>query len=352
MPSLRTVLRTLLLFVVASIAIQSYLRLSYTKISNVYIQRPVQGFQGMVDGTADKPFVARALVPFVVRHLAGMIAPEGEAALVSPLQRLKVPLPEPIPPGRPGHVDLRSYAVWLTLAVGSMVLLADGVRATLNRYYEGPTILFDAMAAASVIAWPSLIWYANYIYDAFTPTVVVWTLLCAIRRRWLAYYGLLILAALHKETMVVIPLAVGYLYWREWPRRRLFAEIGLQVAGVAAIRLYLSAVVFAANGGPRFNAFWYDNHNVTVSVWLSFLPTAVIITALVVGLVLADWADKPRGLKAMALVVVPLLILAVPFGYVDEIRQYSEGYPGLICLAFPSLVNALNPGVVTRRPGT
>ncbi len=326
---------------------QSYLSLSYSE-TLPRVQKPLHHFQGMVDGDARKPFVARILVPFVVRTAGDLIPQKLAEAFVSPLRGLGFHFPGSRKPAMRRHLDVRYYGVWMYLAIGSLILLGEGIYRVLRHYYNGPRILFEVTAAVSLVLWPLLISYASYMTDAFTPTIVVWTLFMAIRRRWLAYYLLLLMAAFHKETMVTIPLALGYLYYHERPWRKLLPLVALQIAGVLAIRIYLSFVVFSANEGS-FVQFHLFDHNLSVDLLRNFLPTATLILTLILGLVLKDFREKPRGCKALASTVLPLLPAAILLGYFDEIRQYAEAYPGLVCLAFPTVVSALKGDLIQVR---
>ena len=54
------------LLVAASLSIQGYILLTYSQNYRSRTQRPLAHFQGMTKGTDAKPFVARALIPFIV----------------------------------------------------------------------------------------------------------------------------------------------------------------------------------------------------------------------------------------------------------------------------------------------
>jgi hypothetical protein len=343
-----TLRRVVLLLIASALAMQSYLLLTYSQDFRSKRQRPIAHFQGMINGDDSKPFVARVVVPFVVRTAGNLVPQERAEDFVTPLRRLGFHFPQKLSPPRKGHIDLRYYGVWMYLAIASLTLLGEGIYRVLRHYYDGPPILFEATAVASLILWPALIAYSSFMIDAFTPMIVVWTMLMAIKRRWPAYYLLLLLAAFHKETMVAIPMAVCYLYYYQRPWRRFLPVVALQIAGVLAIRIYLSFVVFGANEGT-FVQFHLFDHNLSLDVLRTFLPTLVLILALVLGLVLKDFSHKPRGCKALAITVLPLLVFGALFGYLDEIRQYAEAYPGLVCLAFPTLVGALKSDLIHLR---
>lgn len=343
-----TVRRVSLLLLAAGFALQSYLLLSHSQAYRPRATGPLRHFQDMVDGDGPRPFVTRALVPYAIRVTGDLVDPERIGIFVAPLRAMGFTFPRDTQPGLRGHIDPRDFAVWMYLAILSLFLLGEGIHRVLRYYYRGPPWLFEVAAAVSLLLWPVLISYASYLIDVFTPTLVMWTLYMAIRRRWLAYHALLILAAVHKETMIVIPLAVLYLDFNNRPWRRFLPIIGLQMAGVLAIRAYLSLSVFAENPGGLTQFHFFD-HTLSANVWRMFAPEGVLIAVLLLGVVLRDLSSKPRGCKALAIVVWPLVLLGSFLGYFDEIRQYSEAYPGLVCLAFPTLASAFRRDIVQRR---
>lgn len=341
----RTAWRIVLLLVAATLALQSYLLLTYSQDYRSQAQRPLHRFDGMVSGSAPKPFVARVLVPFVVRSVGGAIPAERSEALVGALRNLGFHVPLSVTSTKYRRIDPRQYALWIGLAVASLVLLGEGIHRFLRLHYTGSPWVFETAAAASLLLWPMLIAYGSFMIDAFTPTIVVWTVYMAVRGRWVAYGALLLLAAFHKETMVVIPLAVGYLYHPSIPIRRSLILTGSSVAAMVAIRAYLSLVAFGANDGD-FVQFHLFGHNASLNMWRGFVPQLVLILVLIAALVVRDLAEKPRACKALAITVLPLLAMGIFSGYFDEIRQYAEGYPGVVCLAFPTLANAFGRELV------
>lgn len=340
----RTIRRAVLLTAASVFALQSYLLITQRRTHQLPHDGPIRHFQGVVDRTGPRPFVTRALMPSLIRVLGNRLPEKRLRALLAPLEAVGFRLRHP---ARQGRVDLADWAIWVWLALFSLVLLGEGIHRVLVHYYRGPPLLFDLTAAGAILLWPILVAYSSYLIDVFTPTLVVWTLYLAIRRRWTAYHLLLLVAAFHKETMVLIPMALAYLYFRQPPWPRFLGTVAIQVIVVLGIRVYL-AWLFRENPGGAIEFHLLD-HNLSLNVWRMFAPRLILLVALLGGLVLKDLGQKPRGIKALAIVALPLLALAVPFGYIDEIRQYAEAYPGLVCLAFPTLIASILPGRVVRR---
>ncbi len=112
----------------------------------------------------------------------------------------------------------------------------------------------------------------------------------------------------------------------------------------------LSQLVFRHSPGQAFEFHLLD-HNLDYTLPYLFLPKLTLIAAVVVGLCLRDWGAKPRPAKALALLGLPLIALGTVAGYVDEIRQYSECYPGLVALAFPTVMASLGHDVLRKNHG-
>jgi hypothetical protein len=299
-------------------------------------------FEGMIEGTAYKPHVTRALIPLAVRAISHVLPTTAPDALKRPLRMVglaPVFFPDTHPEIRPVH-----YFVWVYLVIASLMLLGEGTRQFLATIYTGDPRLFLVGGALTVAMWPLLASYTSYVYDPFVPTLVLWTFLAGIRGRWVAYYPLLVLAALNKETAVLIPLAVSYAVsegrsWRGIARRTL-ADLAI----VAAVLGVLGAVVFRGNPGTIVEFHLLD-HNLSRAVTYLFLPQLALLLVLVVGLCLPDWRRKPRAAKALALVAAPLVASALFVGYIDELRQYSESLPGFVALAFPTLLSVIGVNV-------
>jgi len=296
----------------------------------------VAAFDSLVDGTAHKPFVTRMLVFSYVRVAAAYASPQLISWLEQPLRwlgwgRLLYP---------PDFVSRPHLVLWYWMILGSLLLLVEGLRRFLRALYDAPAGTHLVWACVALSLWPLLHRYYAYPYDPFTPTIFCWTLYAAYRRRRVLYFGLLLLAALHKETAVAIPLAVAYMDRGTEPPLASAARAVGCCAGVLAVRLALSGLLFSDSVGG-FVEFHLLSHNLTWWRLTQSWSVALLLAVLIWALALRDWNTKPRGARAAALVVVPLLLLAVPFGFIDELRQYAEGLPGLAALAFPTVLGPL-----------
>jgi len=317
---------------------------------NPPVGRPgLASFEDMIQGTAHRPHVTRALIPLAVRAISQVLPATASDALKRPLRFVGLKyvfFPDTDPEIKPTH-----YFVWVYLVIASLMLLGEGTRQFLATIYAGDPRLFLAGGALTVAMWPLLgRYYVSYVYDPFTPTLFLWAFLAGIRGKWIAYYPLLLLAALNKETAILVPLAVSYTLGDSRPWRSMAKRTLADLAIVAAVLGVLGAIVFRGNPGP-IAEFHLLGHNLNYVVLYLALPQTALILVLVVGLCLPDWRRKPRAAKALALVAVALVGAALFAGFIDELRQYAESVPGFVALAFPTVLLAIGVNVFAPQSG-
>jgi hypothetical protein len=65
--------------------------------------------------------------------------------------------------------------------------------------------------------------------------------------------------------------------------------------------------------------------------WQFILFIALMIT------VFYKWEEKPEFIRKSFWIALPLVVMAIPFGYVDEARGYLEVYPFAVLSIYHSL---------------
>ena len=70
------------------------------------------------------------------------------------------------------------------------------------------------------------------------------------------------------------------------------------------------------------------------------LTLAFTLLGLII-LVYYKWQEKPQFLKITLWMLVPLLVLTLCLGYLDELRDYYEVYPAVIILISHSIARVL-----------
>jgi hypothetical protein len=319
------------LVVLTVLVVGSFLRIGVNRF-------PRAMFPDMVQGTAHKPFVYRALVPFVVRHVSASV-PEGVRDGIDryvrdpllaqpPLARLKLNL---------DTVDwtelLAAVMVWYLSVLG----FAWAFKKLARSVYRMDERFLDVLALTAVAALPTLFRYYSYIYD-FTHLFLFTACLVALKHeRWQIYLPLFVLATFSKETSALLIPVCALACRRSLPGGRLAAFLGVQVLIFVGIK-WLLAVHFAANPGGfvRFNLL---QHNLWMHPYR--IPQFVALGIIAAG-VARDWASKPLFLRQCFVVIAPvLLFLGLFLGYFDEYRIYYEAYPLVLLLLAPVVAQLL-----------
>lgn len=228
----------------------------------------------------------------------------------------------------------------------SLAGFAFSLRVLFVRLYESPPWVVRLLPLAALGCLPAF-FNAGYIYDL--PVLLLFTLALALlaARRWLAYLLVFWLAALNKETAVLLLGAFVLLFFRsgELPRVKFYRLAGAQ-AFIFAVTWLAIRLAFRANPGGLVEFHLADNLAV-----LAYPVVAIalgLIAALAVWLVFAGWRSKPRFLRVSLWMAVPLLVLMVFFGLLIEIRVLYEVYAVTFLLSAHTVLALL--GRVTRRP--
>jgi hypothetical protein len=275
--------------------------LSYVRWEGVGVAR--MGLAQMVAGTADRPFVTRALPAWVIGALAAFTSwPLGITA---------------------DAVAYLSAVLWLL----ALWWLADAVLSPRAAFVA-------ALAAAGPVGL--LFVSGGYTYDL--PTLALFTLALGMlaHRKWNHYLVVFAGVALCRETaLLLIPV-----YWL-WRRRAspdpamLAKSAGLQLLVFFGIRAGL-AWLYRNNPGSAFEIHWWAHY------WFLFeypFPNvlALSVYGLAVLIVLLSWRRQPAFLQDAA-IVIPIIFAAYwMVGFPGEIRVVLEAYPPLFLLVFNSI---------------
>ena len=333
---------------------------------------PTMSLQAMLNGTAVRPFVGRALVPIVLRWL------DGHTGEFFHYQVMMAATSKGFATEFYVHGYTFEKAMLLGLTWGFYLGFALMMRELVRRVYTVSETAAWAAGAASLMMVPALFTYYSHIYDP--PTLffsAALLLACEAPNAW-AFAALFLLASVNRETSVLyLPVWVGYQWLRSEERfyqenvksnnptlRQKKAEgwgtraprMAWAVAYAALLGAAWVGIRYAINFRYQHNRggvldFHLLDHNVRV---FSVAPLAAawsLFIVLVVGVFCAQGLrSKPRQLRwSLALVGVPLLAGSLLYGYVEELRVYFEVYPLLFLLALPSVLEGLGVKVVKLR---
>jgi hypothetical protein len=175
---------------------------------------------------------------------------------------------------------------------------------------------------------------ANFIapYDMTALLFICAGLLAIHDRRWRAYYLLLPIAMLNRETAGILVLVFAAVMSGQMPRRAWALHLGAQIAAVTAIKLLL-IMIFARNGGSAATFAGLDrfgNEGLRLSENLSFLASAA--AAPLFGFLWLPWAlawvrTRDAFVCRASLAIPPFLAAMLVAGNFYEFRIFTEILP-------------------------
>lgn len=301
----------------------------------------------LVDGTAYRPFVTRALLPTLVRGVV-RATPALHARVDARIERLLANAR----PGQqfdrtldtlgwtPGDVYVQLVAALVMFAC--LLVLPWVLRRLLTVFYDLPPPVADLVPVFGLLALPLFfVPYARYLYDP--GTMVLWALglLLVAQRRHLLVWLLLPVLAYHKETAVLLPSLVALREWGLAPKWRIGVVYVLQLGLVVVVRLWLGNE-YAQNSGGTVLLVGPAHTRELVMMVFRKPPYVLAVVAMFWALVHGGWRVTPLFLRrALLLVLLPLVVLSFAFGFVDEIRGYYEAWPIVVLLAVPGSLAVL-----------
>jgi hypothetical protein len=283
-------------------------------------------FLDMVDGTAPKPFVYRTLLPTTVRAAAAVVPIRYREACANFAEQHMVI-----------RAAFRSFE-WETQAAfqylcGATVMLLCfiGFGHFTVKLTERVCGLADTdlnrllLVAGALAGLPPFFRYASYAYDPAQLLLFTLALYFLAERRMRAFFITFVACCLNKETAVLLIPAFGltcrHLYSSH---RRYWGTIAALVVTYTSIKAGLTWVFFD-NPGTFVEVTLARNAGFFAGGW-TFTELGVFLS--LAALLTFRWNEKPAFLRLSFLsVFLPLAIVAMYVGWVDEWRVYYEAYP-------------------------
>jgi len=286
-------------------------------------------FGDMVYGRASRPFVYRTLVPTAVRLVSGLFPASAHAAATSAAQHTRLKHLVSAWDNLPVEYFLE-FVIALAFMYGSLIGFLIALRRLAVALFELPDGFARKIPLIALVLLPVMFRYTSFIYDF--PQLFLFTLglVLMVRQRWRAYFGLLVVAAINKETAVLLPFVFGLYFLRHqnllngrfWPL--LGAQLGLWLVIKLAINF-----VFRDNPGRMVELHLRDHNLGLLRSYSVGVAAAWLVLAVLMGV---RWSDTPRFLRT-ALWVLPVLVgLTLFLGFLDELRDYYEAFPVIVLL--------------------
>lgn len=320
----------LLAYVVA--ALYTYVVwLGVDPLSGRALHGKVNGFDGarvavMVDGSAPKPYVLRALVPLSVRLLRDALPEKLAGRLEQRLLRTR---------GLPGLMARLGWEQERILDFAIAVLLMGGFAAgfpvVLNLLAHqvgiGPAWFRDLVPLAAVLGLRLFFAEgAHFLYDMpalFFPTLGLYALAV---RRFSLFYAALVLGLLNKETAALLSAVFAVHGWRSMARPAWARHLAAQAAIIVSLRACV-LWVFRDNPGVLFEyQLMLNLDRIRSGIdWTTLLILGGFAAALA-----ARWRREAPLLKAASLMPLALTAAYLVVGIYREVRVLYEGYSVII----------------------
>ncbi|NUN10354.1 MAG: hypothetical protein HUU54_14365 [Ignavibacteriaceae bacterium] len=299
-------------------------------------------FSEMIDGTAHKPFVYRALIPLAVKSITYAI-PDNIEALIDKWGYEKINFVKK----REG-VRLTEISIVLFFSYLSIMGFAWSLHILGKHFYNFKEITGYIISLTAVAGIPVFFQYYSYMYDLPQLFLFTLSLYYLAKERWSYFLALFTITTINKETSILLILIFFIHYRQILPISEFRKLLALQFSIFAIIKLTLTSLFWENNG--TFVEF-HLKHNLflapfTISQFVSFILIGI-------GLSYA-WNNKPKFLRNSLFILIPLLGLTFFLGLLDEYRDYYESYPIIVLLIYPSIHSLFNnsSGLMKNLPET
>jgi hypothetical protein len=278
---------------------------------------------GLIEGTANRPFVYRALIPAITRTIVAIIPLELRSEFIAVATSSVKFQKESKRLG--WEIEyLPEYCIALALVYSALLAFPFVLRSLFVSLYETEKYITNMVPIAVLLGLPPFFHAGtHYLYDF--PAIMFFTLglLFLVKRRWLLFYFVYGLGCINKETMVFTSVAFVLLYAKLLPVRWTSIHLFLQVLIFAIVKGFLT-YFYGTNAGGIVELHLYGNIH---QLLLPYTLEQFFFTLVVAALVFYDFDRKPPMLQKTAWLLLPFSVLMLFFGCIAEFRVLYDIYP-------------------------
>jgi hypothetical protein len=302
---------------------------------------PAASMDRMIAGTADKPYIGRMLVPFVMRGIDAA-SPQPVRDVVQGIFSNEDFLPD-FYHYKDNPDQSFNIAIFYVLAVLMYVGVAFGGRAAFISLFGQRGLVANLVGLLFLLAVPLWFRYICYIYDPMTVLLATWMLVAAVRTNLWMFGILFVLACFNKETA---PLAIPVILYASSQRYHRYVTLGFG-AFLVVVAVLIQAVRTGLYDQPGFGGSWTESHledhqSLILSHFQMSLLYSVIVLGALLWMALTGFKSKPMILRVgFCFTFIPLFLASIPFGFIDEIRALYDSYPYVMLLGMPTLLGLL-----------
>jgi len=297
--------------------------------------------------TAHRPFVYRLLMPLGINAVTGIFPQDyvnrqgnflKKSSFLSRYDHLK---------DLSGKRIFQTHVIYVVLFLLLFLLQWAVRRVTRLVYPDIPVVFSDIAPAIAVFLLPLTFFRGGYLYDFPELFLMAVLMICLLKKRWMAYYAVFVLAVLNKESNVLLVLFFLAFQLGKMPKKSLWGHC-LRHVLIGGFLLAGSRLLFMSHPGSSVEnhlveniVFWtslksYFTFGDPYNLGFSFFPRGGnILTLIVPGfLVFYGWSRKPIEIKRLFLYMAAALFpLTLFFGFKDEIRNLALIFPAIYLLA-------------------
>jgi len=294
-------------------------------------------FGDMIYGKASKPFVYRVLLPATVRMLSAPV-PQTLRNTISNKIENSISLNKLFKKLKWEKELAVEYSFAMLIMFLSLWGFSIAVRYLFILFYNTSSWFADSVSVLALLGLPTMFQYTSFIYDF--PLLLLYTLglIFLYKQDWIKFLIIFLVGCINKETTILLTL-VFYIYYKSSLKKELFNK--LLVAQFAIFILVKSLLYFVFKNNPgTFIEFHLIDHNLRLLIGYDLTLVAAVLGLIL--LVFYKWNEKPNFLKTSLWMFIPLIILTLFLGYLDELRDYYEVYPAVIILIAHSTARILD----------
>ena len=298
----------------------------YLSISGSWNFEPAS-FPKMLEGTADRPYVYRLLIPVISKFTAWLIP----SWLIDVSQKAPYSIKYIINVLGQGKY-LREAIVAVILMYFSLVGFIFTERSLLKYLEYSPEAEQIIPIVLSIFILPLTLFH-GYIYDL--PQLFLFTLglVFLLRKQWHFYLPLLALVTANKETSIFLIVIFALYYFQSLNRKAYFLLLGAQLMVYVLIH---GLTLYLYRNNPGNVLLWTGGLQLSEYIHypITFLVT-ILFFGIILFLVFKDWQYKPFFLRISFSVFFMILVLFFVGGREMEFRVFIDILPIFGTLMFP-----------------
>ena len=284
----------------------------------------------MVFGTAHMPYVSRVVMPMTIRTISNITPEFARQGVENSIDRI-YPVKE-IMTKMGWNPD---YFFEYMTGIFLMVLCLMGFMYAMRYLAGGLFILSDRvlffLPIISIVFVTTLFAYYIYMYDFLSLFLFTLSYGLIVGRRWKEFFAVFVLLCFNKETAVILIFLLLLLYWKNNLHNKKFHLLLIVLLGIFVIIRVSLVLVYFDNPGSLIEFHLFD-HNLKMYLKPLHLFQLLQLLFLFV-LFFAHFKEKPCFLRKGLWLALPLFVLSIFFGYINEIRVYYDVYAVFVLLA-------------------